>query len=192
MNQQHHLIHSTAFRRAAASGEPGHASCFGCYLQSCPQHDWLPLSEPWGSALWGAEQPHNTHAKAALDVLSVLPGINTCFPQQIDLFWPCCLCTVPTPALGQVAEGVRAQLLMWASVFGWDVSWAWPLLLSLCATWGWLCPSAVEIGFLPPCISQAFPGDWALQNMMWPWSQSYYDTLKVILSLQIYEFMPFC
>lgn len=58
-----------------------------------------------------------------------------------------------------------------------------------CVTWGWLCPSAVEIYFLPPCISQAFPGDLALHSTTWPWSQSYYYTLFESTDICIYAFL---
>lgn len=58
MNQQHCLIHSTVFRRAAASGEAGHALCLGV-LCTVLSPAWLGTdTRAMGlTALWGAEGP---------------------------------------------------------------------------------------------------------------------------------------
>lgn len=59
MNQQHHLIHSTALAQAAVSRETGHAPSFSV-LQSCPQYDRLLLlaNKTKGlTELQGAEGP---------------------------------------------------------------------------------------------------------------------------------------
>lgn len=192
MNQQHRLIHSTVFCRAAASGETGHTPCFGL-LQSCPQHDWLALSDVRAmglTALWGAEEP---------------------MPSQ---HWMCFqFSLVSTPAshskLTWSGRAVSAHCQpqpwgRWLKV--WGLSF-WSALLSLVVAG----TSAGHDLCYCPCTSpedghaqaqskltfylHAFPRHFQEIKPSKTWcghDHSYYCTLKVILSLQIYIFMPFC
>lgn len=86
MNQQYRLIRSTVSGWAAVSGETGHAPSFRP-LQSCPQHDWLPLSANRATGvteLWGAEGP-----VLSWMYFQALSGFNTCFSRRIDVVQQC-------------------------------------------------------------------------------------------------------
>ena len=117
----------------------------------------------------------------------LVPGTIGCFCQKTEWFWKQC-----TPALVKVAEGARVRLLLCA-VFGGgsDVSCAWPPLSHLHVCLRLTIPNCKwRLTFHLPASPGHFQ-ETVLQNMVWPRSQSYYWTIKVILSLQIHMFMPF-
>lgn len=156
------------------------------------------VSKQSGGALC-TERCRRTYAKPALDVFSSLSGINTCFSLQIDMLQQCWVTAQVFLCNGNPPQPWGRGMKVWALGF-WSVlcvvmtrtSAVHSLCYHTCMSPGagyTLVPA--EIDFLPPYISQAFPIEKALLNMVWPPSRSYYWTIKVILSLQIYIFMPF-
>lgn len=120
------------------------------------------------------------------------PWYQYMLPTANWLFWQCCLCTRPSPALGQAPEAMGAQLLVSTSALGGAGT---PTGHDFC-----YCPCvSPEVGYAQvqwklTFYIHALPGISRRSNP--PKHDvaliSYCCTLKVILSLQIYIFMPFC